>query len=121
MLKNDFYNIILSEEKPDCFIFEIKFNPKHKIYDGHFPANPVVPGVCLVQIIKELTEEITRTKLMLVSSENIKFLNAINPVKTGSVNIEISVNRSDSRISVKAKIYGGAILFLKCKCIYHAE
>ena len=62
MLLDNFYSIIDQGEiddiigKPDNsirkFIFTIKLNPEHSIYNGHFPGNPVVPGVKT----RELTE-----------------------------------------------------------------
>lgn len=29
----------------------------HKIFEGHFPGQPVLPGVCQIQLIKELLEK----------------------------------------------------------------
>ena len=54
MLLDNFYTI-LSSESSDSTIWtiQIKLNPGHPVYQGHFPEHPVVPGVCLLQLIKE--------------------------------------------------------------------
>lgn len=41
MLINDFFTIkdIQNAEK---YIISIELNPKHKVYQGHFPGNPVL-------------------------------------------------------------------------------
>ena len=48
MLLDNFYTI-LSSESSDSTIWtiQIKLNPGHPVYQGHFPGHPVVPGVCL--------------------------------------------------------------------------
>ena len=59
MLLDNFYTI-LSSEQPDetSGTVLLELNPDHAIYQGHFPAHPVVPGVCLLQLIKESVENI---------------------------------------------------------------
>lgn len=49
MLLDNFYTI-LSSEQPDetSGTVLLELNPDHAIYQGHFPAHPVVPGVCLL-------------------------------------------------------------------------
>ena len=48
MLLDNFYTI-LSSESSDSTIWtiQVKLNPGHPVYQGHFPGHPVVPGVCL--------------------------------------------------------------------------
>ena len=58
---------------------ELVINKSHHIFQGHFPGLPVVPGVCMVQIIKELVEQNVGKSLMLREAGNIKFLSMINP------------------------------------------
>ncbi len=85
MLLNDFYKILeintegQAKNIPEKFHIKIELNQAHKIYDGHFPDNPVVPGVCLVQIVKEVLSEIVKNELFLFKANNIKFLSVINP------------------------------------------
>jgi 3-hydroxyacyl-[acyl-carrier-protein] dehydratase len=65
-------------------------NPKHIIYNGHFPGNPVTPGVCLTQMVKETIEHITNKKLLLVKGDNIKFTAVLNPEV--NTNVSMSLN-----------------------------
>ena len=53
MLLENFYKIIHIKEREDGKqAIEIELNPGHVLYQGHFPGQPVVPGVCTLQIIK---------------------------------------------------------------------
>jgi len=52
MLLQNFYKIKDSKTTEKGFIYSININEKHEVFKGHFPDNPVVPGVCLIQIMK---------------------------------------------------------------------
>lgn len=52
MLLNDFFKIT-DIKNADKYTISIEMNPKHDIYKGHFPGNPITPGVCLTQMVKE--------------------------------------------------------------------
>ena len=59
MLLENFYKIIHRKEREDGKReIEIELNPGHALYQGHFPGQPVVPGVCTLQMIKESAEQI---------------------------------------------------------------
>ena len=105
MLLDNFYSIIDQGETDDAhgavdnpvrkFIFTIKLNPEHPIYKGHFPGNPVVPGVCQVQMIKELTSVILNKGLVIYKSDNIKFLSVIIPTDACILKVNIDIKEKD--------------------------
>ena len=59
MLIKDLYKVNDLVTDKDRTIAQISIDRDHTIFKGHFPGNPVMPGVCMIQIIKELTEEAT--------------------------------------------------------------
>lgn len=79
----------------------IQLNKDHDIFKGHFPGNPVMPGVCMIQIIKELTEKATAKKLFLSVSSNIKFMALINPEVNAVLKLSISVSEEGELIKIK--------------------
>tara|TARA_R110002072_G_scaffold142804_3_gene288338 strand:+ start:46657 stop:47025 length:369 start_codon:yes stop_codon:yes gene_type:complete len=79
----------------------IQLNKDHDIFKGHFPGNPVMPGVCMIQIIKELTEKATAKKLFLSVSSNIKFMALINPEVNAILKLSISVSEEGELIKIK--------------------
>ena len=67
-LLHNFYKITYSEHiNGTDWAVQVMLNPQHAIYNGHFPQQPVVPGVCMLQIIKECIEKIQQDSLMQVS------------------------------------------------------
>jgi 3-hydroxyacyl-[acyl-carrier-protein] dehydratase len=105
MLLDNFYSIIDEVEIIDGngsmdnpvgkFTFTIKLNPGHPIYKGHFPGNPVVPGVCQIQMIKELTSLILKKNLVIYKSDNIKFLAMIIPTEVPFLKVNIEIKEKD--------------------------
>ena len=80
MLLSDFYETLDVVSNNDATIqFTIHINKDHKIFEGHFPNNPITPGVVLLQILKNCLEQQTESKLRIQSTSNIKFLNPVNP------------------------------------------
>ena len=56
MLIEGLYSTETFDKNEEGISAQIKLNPKHEIFKGHFPGKPIMPGVCMIQIIKELTE-----------------------------------------------------------------
>lgn len=96
MLKNNFYTIqsLIPSEQGLSAIIHI--NPDNEIFKGHFPGKPVVPGVCMIQIVKELLEEHLGNTLLFQKGNQIKFLQLLVPVK--DENIEVNVSWKDIEI-----------------------
>ncbi|CAN5456697.1 3-hydroxyacyl-ACP dehydratase [soil metagenome] len=90
MLLNDFFTItdIQNAEK---YIVSIAMNPKHNIYKGHFPGNPITPGVCLTQMVKETVEHIINKKLQMVKGDNLKFTAILNPEVNANVTMSLNI------------------------------
>ncbi len=87
-LKNNLYKIIRKEEVDRVVNYTIELIPSCVIYTVHFPGEPITPGVCIVQMGKELVEEqlseqcSTPCKLMITKVKNVKFLSVISPDET---------------------------------------
>ncbi|MEW5674711.1 3-hydroxyacyl-ACP dehydratase [Flavobacterium enshiense] len=103
MLLKDFYTVEqlenVSEGKYNAIVH---LNNKHEIFKGHFPDNPVTPGVCMMQIIKELSQEILGSSLLMTSCSNVKFMALINPDVTPKLKLELEIS-GDLNAEVKVK------------------
>lgn len=101
MLIKDLYtikNFEIGALQVKASIFIHKENP---IFKGHFPDNPVMPGVCMIQIIKELTEKALGIELFMQKATNIKFMALINPEVNPLLQLDISITESDGVFKVK--------------------
>lgn len=95
MLLNSFYTVSELRQEAQELHAVIHINPAHAIFEGHFPGQPVVPGVCMVQIVKELTEQITAKKLLFSKGHQIKFLQLLVPAKEDALQVTIALREED--------------------------
>ena len=87
MLKDDFFTITTLGVDTDSFMATLELNEKHAIFNGHFPGQPVVPGVCMMQMVKEVTETALGKKMMLTKAEELKFLQLTNPTENKTLEL----------------------------------
>ncbi len=103
MVLNNFYEILSKNRIDDSqkYSIEIFINKDHAVFKGHFPDNPVMPGVCMMQIIKEITEELVDNKLFMEKCSNVKFMALINPEINSNLRLEIHVTKENQIVKVK--------------------
>ncbi|WP_405573542.1 3-hydroxyacyl-ACP dehydratase [Winogradskyella sp. Asnod2-B02-A] len=80
---------------------KITINKDHIVFQGHFPDNPVMPGVCMMQIIKEITEKIVEKQLFMQSASNIKFMALINPFINPELELQLNIIETEEGYKVK--------------------
>lgn len=120
MLLKDFYTIkSLDQKDGPKHEAVLLINEKHEVFKGHFPGNPIMPGVCMMQIIKELTENVTQKTLMMQSLSNVKFMALINPEVTPELKLELDINETeDGLVKVKNTTTFGETVALKLSSTY---
>ncbi|QES94223.1 3-hydroxyacyl-ACP dehydratase [Empedobacter brevis] len=119
MLIPNLYTIKKSEKVDDSnFKVQIELNPNHEIFEGHFPNNPITPGVCMMQIIKELTERIVSKDLFLSKVSNVKFMATINPFKQAVLDLNLTIVHENNEVKVKNSSFFEATNALKFSAIY---
>ena len=60
-LKNSLYQITGKETNGTAVSYDLQLDASHVIYQAHFPGEPITPGVCIIQMAKELLEDHTGT------------------------------------------------------------
>jgi 3-hydroxyacyl-[acyl-carrier-protein] dehydratase len=120
MLLKDFYKILSVEPiSGSQHVAAILINEKHIVFKGHFPDNPIMPGVCMMQIIKELTEQITESSLVMQKLIDVKFTALINPFLTPELRLELEISTTEEGlIKVKNTSYFNDTVALKLNCLY---
>lgn len=120
MLINDFFEIVHLEKTGDnSFETRIRLDSDHKIYQGHFPGNPVVPGVCLSQMVKESLESYKVQTLQMVEAGYLKFMAVVNPIQNIELTISTTIkSEEDEKITILSETTDGYTLFFKLKATY---
>jgi len=115
MLRNDFYTIISTNNiNENSFSTAVSINENHDIFNGHFPQNPVVPGVCMLQMVKDLMEDKLQKPIQLQSIGNVKFTAIVNPTQNPELDIKISYESTDGKsYKINSIISSKEVVFLK--------
>ncbi|MBN2862440.1 MAG: hypothetical protein JXN62_04705 [Bacteroidales bacterium] len=117
MLKNDLYKVeqILRGKNDNNISFLIRFDPDHEIFKGHFPGNPILPGVCIIQILKEIVMDMTGEKILLQNVSSIKYLSILNPQNNSmiSFDVEFQEKGQDNIIFCSAILQYGSVVFCR--------
>ena len=118
MLNEQFFYIenIDADTNKDSLIVEIVLNPLHEIFQGHFPENPIVPGVCFIQMITEIFSAFIKKDLRLIKSNSIKYQHFVDPRLNSKLYFEIKYNSIDKiHYGVICRIYFEQINFCNFK------
>ena len=116
MLNKDFYKIqTINQVEANTIHVSILLNKNHDVFNGHFPNNPITPGVCMIQAIKEIAQTQVNSLLFLHKISNVKFTAIINPNVNPYLILELSLINENNIIKVKniTKFTDGTIA-LKC-------
>ena len=84
-LKNSLYTITRQDTQENGASYDLTLHAEHVIYQAHFPGQPITPGVCIIQIAKELLEDYAQKHYTIIAVKNVKFLSVISPVTTPRV------------------------------------
>lgn len=91
ILRNELYTITSKEITDSKATFQLQLNANHFIYQAHFPGEPITPGVCIIQICKELLEEMTGSSLNIILIKNVKFLSVISPSEMSALTCQLTL------------------------------
>lgn len=118
-LFKDFYTILsFDTELSNTAKASLRLNKDHPVFTGHFPGQPVTPGVCMMQIIKELGEKWANTPLQLRTARNVKFMAIINPFETADIDVELQFEEVEDGLSIKSTTSFAATIALKFSGVF---
>lgn len=111
MLRGEFYTM---QPAHDGGTFSVTLQPTHPIFEGHFPDRPIVPGVCILQICKELCEHIYDKELTITHVRNVKFLQMLTPLEHREIQFVLrSAVADDQTVDLRATVEHKGITFTK--------
>jgi 3-hydroxyacyl-[acyl-carrier-protein] dehydratase len=112
------------EVDDDHIVGTYRFRPDADFYRGHFPGNPVTPGVILIEALaqvgivalgifllaRESEAEVTKT-MTLFTDTNVEFAGIVNPGDRVTITAEkVFFRRRKLRSSAEMKLDDGTIV-----------
>lgn len=75
----DYFHILSHHEEDRQHIFCVQINPDCPVFIGHFPGEPIAPGVCNLQMILDCVQHVTGSIPTLRRISRCKFTSLIRP------------------------------------------
>ena len=114
MLKDTFFSITEVMDFENGRTYRLALHASHPIFQAHFAGNPIMPGACIVQMIKELTADYYCRKFFTCVVKNMKFLHPIDPFASPEISVRLAYTQNETnRVSVSAMIESGDTVFSK--------
>lgn len=109
--ENDLLFKINKLKHDDGFIVvTLSINKESTIFKGHFPGHPVLPGACMLQLVKDVLAGALSMPLQLKKADLLKFLVLIDPTNTHTIRLDLSYHFSDEAfVNASAKIIDGEV------------
>ena len=111
---NTFFSIETIETEGDLLPkFKIRLDADHPIFKGHFPGQPVLPGVMILKIITSCVSLSQKKNLLISKVKQCKFLNFVDPIINPELFLDIEIYGTDSPLDVKAVLRSDEVVFSK--------
>lgn len=122
MSLDNFYKVLTVKDgsDPNLKLIECEINKDHQVFEGHFPGNPVMPGVCMLHIVKEMAENCVGKSLFMEQCTNVKFLSIMNPQLDSKLWLEIFINEDGDKVRIKGNAKSQDIIVLKLSVVYRS-
>lgn len=82
-------------------------------FDGHFEENPIVPGVCLIQLVEIFTQKALKKELRIKDISRMKFKTVLKPGDTAEFLLSFSIENSSCISSCSVQVEGNTIAQIK--------
>ena len=116
MLIKDYYTIEnVSKQEDGSMLFQISLRADSAVYQGHFPGEPVSPGICNIQMIKECAEQVAGKSLLLTNLQQCRLTTLVTPLIHPQVEVMISLEEKGDIYKLKATISKGEEVYLDMK------
>jgi 3-hydroxyacyl-[acyl-carrier-protein] dehydratase len=94
----------------------VLLNSSHEVFRGHFPGNPILPGVFIIQILKDIAGNVSGKKLLLSKADSIKFLSFIKPESNDTLIFETTLSDTkDNIINFNCSVSSESTVFCRIK------
>lgn len=86
-------------------VFTVDILPDCNVYAGHFPGNPVCPGVCNMETIKECACHLLDKPLTIETIKQCRLTAIASPAVCPQVSVSLNITPNGDKYTVIAKIY----------------
>ena len=86
-------------------VFEFRFPADDPVFAGHFPGNPILPGVFQLELTRMAAESVLKCPLTLREVSKAKFRLPISPAE--NIRVELKLTEKDGAVQARASFSVG--------------
>lgn len=118
MSVNDLFSVRQIRHEDGVIRVQLSVNAGSEILKGHFPGHPVVPGASMLQLVKDVLEQVLKVSLRLKKAGYLKFMSLIEP-GCSDVQLEIDYKPTeDNGFLVTSKLSSGETVCFKLQGVF---
>lgn len=114
-LENDYYVLTDDEREENGGTFHIALRRECRVYKGHFPGNPVCPGVFNIQVVKECAERLVGRPLHISTVRLCRFKAVSTPDTTPRLTVWVKTIPCEDGYAVTATLSDEVRVFMEYK------
>ncbi|MBU4318775.1 MAG: hypothetical protein KKF30_16070 [Proteobacteria bacterium] len=98
----------ISKEKDGTIQAVFCFDQSLKVFEGHFPGKPILPGIFQFEMVRYAVEKISGSSLQIQSIQKSKFPARIYPGE--KIYISIKLSEGNQSYKIRATIKTGELI-----------
>ncbi len=117
IMSSGVFNVGAHSVSDSGYLFNVSVNEQHAVFAGHFPSQPVVPGVCTLAMIKECVSKVVSRPVRFSYIKECKFLSAILPGEHSDLVVKIVIKDDAAGLNLVAEVMTDSARMMKLKSI----
>lgn len=114
-LENKYYELVGIVREGEEARFRIRLLPECEVYRGHFPGNPVCPGVCNIEVVRECAMRLSGRKLFISHVKQCRLTAVATPAECSELDVVLRMQPGEGAFAVSAKMMDGGKTYLEYK------
>ncbi|MBL0911225.1 MAG: hypothetical protein IBJ09_02545 [Bacteroidia bacterium] len=115
------YTIQTTEHTNDQITATFTLREDDPVFSGHFPGQPVLPGVLQMRLVADVISRCLHKKAVLKEAAAIKFLAPVVPGIYHSFSVQVHYTLDGAMLKADAQIRSGTVTFLKMKSVFSLD
>ncbi|BDD02127.1 hypothetical protein [Persicobacter psychrovividus] len=107
------------ELKEDTLTAQVKVNHEHCIFDGHFPEQSILPGVCTIFLIKNCLNKVLNKQFHLKQIKQVKYTKMIIPQQERELTLALKLVQEEEFLKVRGKVLDQDNIAIKFTAFYN--
>ena len=83
------------------------------MYRGHFPGNPVSPGVCNIRTIQECACRVAGERLFIATIKRCRLTALVSPSICPELDVEVRLSPADTGFTVEARMTEAGVTYVE--------